>query len=301
MNLRDIDLNLLVILDALLEEAHVSRAAARLGLSQPAASNALGRARALFGDPLLVRTGTGLRRTPVAERLRGPLREALAWVGHVVDPTPPDLKRLRQTVRVAMADHPAAVVAGLLIERLRQSAPGIDLVIHPAGSDSVDALRRGAIDLATAAAAPSGKELKVAPLATFAPQVIMRRRHPIVADFTLDRWLDFPHLLVAEAGETSDSIDAALAAMKRTRRVAAVVPSYLLALQIVSETDMFALLPAELIPARLAANLVAAEPPVALPAEPLFLLRHPRSDGDPATAHVATLISETLAGDDAAG
>ena len=292
MNLRDVDLNLLVILDALLEEAHVSRAAARLGLSQPAASNALGRARTLFGDPLLVRTGTGLRRTPAAERLRGPLREALAWVGHVVDPTPPDLKRLRQTVRVAMGDHAAAVVAGPLVERVRQSAPGIDLVVHPAAGDSVDALRRGAIDLATAAAAPSGKELKVTPLATFAPQVIMRRRHPAVADFTFDRWLDFPHILVSGDGETSDAVDGVLARDGRTRRVAATVPGYLLALQIVSESDMFALLPAELIPGRLAANLVAADPPIAIEPQPLFLLRHPRSDGDVAVAHVATLFGE---------
>src|ERR1700759_511578 len=80
MNLSSLDLNLLVALDALLREASVSRAAMRVGLSQPAASHALQRLRDLFGDPLLVRTGARMELTPRAQALRGPLTQALDQV-----------------------------------------------------------------------------------------------------------------------------------------------------------------------------------------------------------------------------
>ncbi|HVV92743.1 MAG TPA: LysR family transcriptional regulator, partial [Hyphomicrobiales bacterium] len=80
MNLRSVDLNLLVVLDALLTERNVSRAGRRIGLSQPAVSAALGRLRALFGDPLLVRAGRGLVLTRGAEDLIGPVREILAHI-----------------------------------------------------------------------------------------------------------------------------------------------------------------------------------------------------------------------------
>ena len=85
MNLAGIDLNLLVVPDALLTEAHVGRAGQRVGLSQPAASHALGRLRSLLGDPLLVRSGTRMMPTPRAEALRAPLREALDGVRMVLN------------------------------------------------------------------------------------------------------------------------------------------------------------------------------------------------------------------------
>src|SRR5581483_10925386 len=85
VSLRSIDLNLLVALDALLSERHVTRAAKRVGLSQPAMSNALGRLRRLFGDELLVRTSTGMMPTPRATELMEPLRQLLRQVGRVLE------------------------------------------------------------------------------------------------------------------------------------------------------------------------------------------------------------------------
>ncbi|WP_328700184.1 LysR family transcriptional regulator [Brucella tritici] len=93
MNLRSLDLNLLVILDALLDEAHVSRAADRLNLTQPAVSNALQRCRVLFNDQLLERGRGTMRRTPKAEALRAPLKTLLAGVLDLVDPPEVPLRR----------------------------------------------------------------------------------------------------------------------------------------------------------------------------------------------------------------
>ena len=107
VKLRNVDLNLLVILDALLDEAHVGRAAERLGLSQPAASNALARARMLFDDPLLVRVPPhGLRRTPRADAIHEPLRVTLAALAGIVTAAPPVLADLRGAVRLVASDIP---------------------------------------------------------------------------------------------------------------------------------------------------------------------------------------------------
>ena len=111
MNLRSIDLNLLVVLDALLDEAHVSRAAARLNLSQPATSSALDRCRHLFGDPVLERGKGGMQLTPKAEALRDPLKNLLVGIAAVVDAPEEQLSEIRQTVRITTADHPGILIA----------------------------------------------------------------------------------------------------------------------------------------------------------------------------------------------
>ena len=150
MNLRSVDLNLLVILDALLEEAHVSRAADRLALSQPAVSAALQRCRNLFRDELLERGRGTMRPTPRAEALRAPLKSVLAEVLRLVDPAPVPLVELREVLRFSMADYPALLVIGPLQQALQRTAPGIDLIIKPwHGSQAAQAaLLEGSTDLA---------------------------------------------------------------------------------------------------------------------------------------------------------
>jgi DNA-binding transcriptional LysR family regulator len=113
-NLRAVDLNLLVALDALLDERSVTRAAARLFLTQPAASHALDRLRSLFDDPLLERRGTAMALTPRAEEMQAPLRELPQNVQLLVRVPDIPLTQLRQTVHLAMADYPAAVIVPLL-------------------------------------------------------------------------------------------------------------------------------------------------------------------------------------------
>jgi hypothetical protein len=111
MNLRTLDLNLLVVLDALLDEAHVGRAADRLGLSQPAASAALQRCRHAFRDELLERGRGTMRLTPKAETLRAPLKSLLAGVTELMDPPEIPLADICQTLRITAADYPALIRA----------------------------------------------------------------------------------------------------------------------------------------------------------------------------------------------
>ncbi len=231
MNLRGIDLNLLVVLDALLEEAHVSRAADRLGLSQPATSSALERCRHLFGDRLLERATGGMRLTSKAEALRPRLKDALAGVVDVLAPPEVPLTDLHQTVRLLMADNLAALLLGPLVAALSRTALGLDLVVQPwhGAPAALEALTRGTLDhLAASVFGSVGADIRREELLRESYVVAMRHDHPAVAGSDLNRWLFYPHVLVSGRGEVRGALDEALARHGRTRRVGLVVPNFLL-------------------------------------------------------------------------
>ncbi len=292
MKLRGVDLNLLVILDALLEEGHVSRAADRLGLSQPATSSALERCRQLFGDRLLERAAGGMRRTPRAEALRPRLREALVGLGDVLNLPEVPLAELRQTVRLLMADSLAALLLGPLVAALSRSAPGLDVVVQPwqGAPAALEGLARGTLDLAVSVIPPSGPDLRREELLREEYVVAMRRGHPALEGFDLERWLAFPHVLVSARGEMRGALDEALARHGRTRRVGCVVPHFLLVPPLLLGSDLIALLPGGSILGAMREGLSVLEPPVAVDGFPIHLAWHRRREGDPAVRHVAATL-----------
>ncbi|MDZ7865248.1 LysR family transcriptional regulator [Acidovorax sp.] len=311
MNLRGIDLNLLVVLQALLDEAHVTRAAERLGLSQPAMSNALERCRHLFGDPLLERAKGGMRLTPKAEALREPLARLLADAARVIDPHPQvDLATLRQTVRIVMADYPAVVVVGPLQARLAASAPGIALVVEPwhGAADALDAMARGRLDLAVSVFPAVEASFHREELLHEQYAVCMRAGHPAAKDFNLERWLQYPHVLVSGRGETRGALDQALLALQRTRRVGVVVPSFLLVPPLLASSDLIAMVPRRCLrpvaggvgvggeSSSPFGGLAVFEPPIAVEGFALHLAWHARRQQDAGVRFVAGVVGELLRG-----
>jgi len=296
MNLRGVDLNLLVVLDALLDEAHVSRAAERVGLSQPAASSALERCRHLFNDPLLLRGRGRMRLTAKAQALQQPLRDILGQVSALLDAPEPDLKSLTQTVRLITAELPPALVTGRIYEQLRQTAPGLTLAVLPwqGAQATLEALAQGRADLAISVFPTIDADFARRELLRERYVVAMRRDHPAAAGFDLDRWLAFPHVLVSGRGETHGPLDEVLARFGRKRHIGLVVPSFLSVPPLLLSSELVALLPSRTLPPDEAGRFVTFEPPVEVEGFPLHLAWHRRSESDAAVQHIARLIEAVL-------
>lgn len=296
MNLRGIDLNLLVVLDALLDEAHVSRAAHRLNLSQPAVSSALQRCRDLLGDRLLERGRGGMTRTPLAEALRAPLRSILAEVETLLDPKEMPLDRIEGVVRITTADDPAAFLASPLVEGLARTAPGITVAFRPwLGQDAIAReLLNGDTDLAIAVFDREIENVEIRTLFDAEYVVAMRKGHPAAAAFDLAVWLASPHVVVSGRGDLRTPLDSQLAVMGYRRRVGLVVPSFQLVPAVLAATDMMAMLPRQSLAAHAHLDLVVFPPPVAIDGFTLKVAWHARQNLDRAVQHVCGIVRETF-------
>ena len=215
MDLRRYDLNLLVTLEALLDEGGVTGAARRLNLSQSAVSAALDRLRDLFSDPLLVRVGNRMEATPFANRLQGPIKTALASVSLALTlPQKFDPAKARMHVRLGLSDYVGLMILPRLYGVLAREAPGISIEVIP--KPSVEALTRlvaGDVDLATAVDPPESRDLFNSPLVDETFVCVMRPGHPLARGrLTPQRLLEYPHVVVTAHGASAGLVDRALAA-----------------------------------------------------------------------------------------
>jgi len=297
VNLRGIDLNLLVVLQALLDECSVTRAAARLGMSQPAASRALARLRKLFSDALLVEGPGGYMRTARADEMRPLLRHTLSGVGELLDGKAFDLVQATGSVRLLMADLEAAVLAPRLLAGLAQQAPALHLEVVPPGSKPLEALESDAVDALVGVVehAPAGFRKRKLYEDDFV--TIMRAEHPAVkTELTLKRYLELDHLVVSITGSGPAWIDQALARLGRQRRVRVRVPSFFAAVEIAARSDLVMTLPSSL--ARTAAGMrrfVLAPPPLDLGRVAMSLAWHGRHQDSPRHVWLRNMIVKAAA------
>ena len=295
-DLRRIDLNLLVILDALLSEQHVTRAAERLHLSQPAVSHALARLRDLLGDPLLVRAGAGLVPTSRALELMAPLTEALAQVQSLLAPNAFDPATTRRTFRLAMSDYGAAIVLPGLIRTLRSEAPGIDLQIsHASREGMLDGILNGDIDIAVGVFPEMPNELRSTPLFE-EHYACLVDRDSLPADATLDlpAYLARPHVLLEMRGSGTPEIERALTALHERRRVAVSLPHWNVAPQLIRGTDLILTVASRGLRDLDEASLIVVPPPFHIPSFTFVLAWHQRRGGDQALNWLNQRIAEGI-------
>lgn len=294
MNLRSIDLNLLVILDVLLDEQHVGRAAERIGLSQPAMSAALQRCRYLFRDELLERGRGMMRPTPKADSLREPLKELLAGATNIISPPFVPIKEINATLKLTMADLSALLVLEQLFADLAQSAPGIDIVLQPwtGAEDARRALKDGSTDLAVSVFETDDDHLYCQPASQEAYVVAMRDDHPAAQEFTLENWLSFPHIVVSGRGDPRTPLDNELSARGLKRRIGVVVPTFGMVVPLLRCTPMIGMVPKRLVDR--VSGLSVFRPPVVVSDISLSLAWHRRRNSDPALRHVADRLAAHL-------
>lgn len=293
-----LDLNLLRVFDALLQDGSVTAAAERLHLSIPATSRALGRLRRAMGDPILVRAGRGMAPTPfalrTAPRVRSLLDEASALISADREITAAELKR---TFTIRINDGVAATLATAAVEATAAVAPGVILRFVAEGSESAEALRDGSVDLDIGAGDVAAPDIRTAVL--YSERVVGivrvdsplgRRRRP-----TLRQLCQYPHVSASRRGRARGPLDDALAAAGLQRQVAAVVPTFAVAALLVSSSQYIGLVPqrfAEQYGQALGLRWfpIAA----ALPEINVRLLWHARLDADPAQRWLRDTICDAL-------
>jgi DNA-binding transcriptional LysR family regulator len=283
LDLRGVDLNLLVALDALIEERNVTRAAGRLRMSQPAASRALGRLRALSSDALLVDGKGGYVLSARAEAMRPALRRALAGIGEVLRAPAFDPATARGRVCLLMPDLLAASLVPRLLPRFAAEAPGLDIDVAAPGANPIEALERDDADAVVGVIdeAPAGirrRRLYLDRLVT-----LMRAGHPAAAGrLTLARFLALEHMTVSVTGVGPSPLDELLARLGHARRVKLRVPNFFAAVEIAARSDLVMTLPSSLARTESArGRLAVLRPPLELGRFAISLVWHARQQDAP--------------------
>lgn len=240
MNLRAIDLNLLVVLEALIEERGVRRAGERIGLSQSATSHALDRLRKLLGDEILVRTATGMEPTPRALGLAGPLRMALQGVQTVLTPEHFEPAQAHGTFQIAVETHETIIILPQMVDQIRTEAPLLSLTVRPgAVGDILAGIDQGRTDIGIGFFQHLPDRFMTCRLLADSHVCVMRADHPLAAEpLTLERYLQAPHLQVSMSGAPDDLVDQALAAAQQHRRIVMGLPHGLAAVIALVRSDM---------------------------------------------------------------
>jgi DNA-binding transcriptional LysR family regulator len=240
MNLSNVDLNLLVVLDALMQERSVTRAGRRIGMTQPAVSNALNRLRHLVKDDLFLRGPNGMRPTPRALELAGPVRQALAQVERALEPVAFDPSSATSTFRLAMADYAASLILPKVAERLEREAPNVDIrVRYNDNTVALPLLDRNEIDFAIGYHTDWPDRFGGQVLFTETYVCVMRKGHPLAREtITLEEFADARHLLITLTGEPTGFVDRLLRKRGLKRRVAMTANQFLVAPLIIQHSDM---------------------------------------------------------------
>ena len=255
-NLNQIDLNLLVYLEVLLRERNVTQAANQLGLSQPAMSNGLRRLRALFDDPLLVRTSEGMTPTERALELEPMVKDILLGVDRAMQPATEFEPRASQmVVRIMASDYAESTLFPAVLTELRESAPDITLdIMNPSDVSFLD-VERGKVDLVINRFDQMPQSFHQITLWQDSFSCLLSPNHPILDDFSLESYLSADHIWVSKTGmgvgvgvDPSDVqrlgwVDSALAQLGEKRRIRVFTRHYQAAMTLAEQNDLIVTLP----------------------------------------------------------
>lgn len=311
-----IDLNLLVAFDALARERNVTRAAARVGVTQSAMSHSLARLRELLGDPVLVRGAGGMALTARAEALVLPVRGALVTLGRALaEPAAFEPSTARRAFALASPDLFDVLAVPRLLERIRNEAPGVDLTVLTVNDRRLaERLETGELDVAIV---PEITGVRTQPGELTASGLVrrtilrdgfvclLRGDHPALARarggrrepaLSLEAFVAASHVVVSPSGAGPGLVDHALERRGLARRVALRIPAFYSALAITEASDLILTAPAALawlVPAGSA--LVAVPPPLPLPEHALQLMWHERFSNDPGQRWLRELLGAVAA------
>ncbi|WP_422134085.1 MULTISPECIES: LysR family transcriptional regulator [unclassified Endozoicomonas] len=237
-NLSSSDLNLLPVLQVLMEERSVTRAAGRLNLTQPAISRSLARLRVLFDDPLFTRTPQGLAPTPRAQGIALDLQKSLQDISQLIEPPRFIAAESEHSFRMASSDYGAHVLLPEVIRRLSREAPGISLEIVPWRSHLLHQMDQQNVDLAVCSITDAPAMIHGRGIGQDKFACVVRDSHPLLEQgMDIERYASHSHALITMGGERKGAVDYLLEERGLSRRIALRVPHFIAALALVANTD----------------------------------------------------------------
>jgi DNA-binding transcriptional LysR family regulator len=241
-NIGRIDLKLLVVFDAVFTERSATRAALRLGMTQPAISNALNRLRAVMHDPLFLRGADGMRPTPRATELAASVGHVLRELEVAVEPTNFVPAEAHWSFRIAVSPHASMAILPGLLKRLQSDAPGVSLYVRPPDGQHYPALLdNDEVDLAITVTSNPPKRFNAVKLFDESYVAVMRRNHPLARGrLSLQRFASVQHIMVSHLAQNRNLLDDILAAHRLHREVRVVVTDFVSGLGIIARTDLIA-------------------------------------------------------------
>lgn len=306
MNLDKIDLNLLVYLDVLLRERNVTRSASLLGITQPAMSNGLRRLRETFGDPLLVRTSEGMVPTERAQTIQPLLRQVLASVEQVIEPTTEfDAQSSDRVFRIMTSDYGEATLLPRLLNRLREEAPDVVLDILTPSDMSFQEVEQGLVDLVINRFDTMPQSFHQKTLWQDSFSCLFAIDNPLADDFRLETYLDARHVWVSKTGMGAGMgitpkdtkrlgwVDEALQAIGAQRHIAVFTRHYQSAALIAEQKGLVATIPTKAAAAQSEnPRLVMKTPPFDVPDFELKMAWSPLLQHNAAHKWIRGVISE---------
>lgn len=299
MDFKGVDLNLLVAFDALMQERNVSRAGARIGVSQPAMSAALSRLRILVGDHLFTRTSTGLLPTQRARDLAEPVSQALNQIETAFIEKPHfDALKASFTFSIGMSDHPLITLLPNFVSVLSQRAPNVKLKVLTFSDrdNAVDMLDAGKIDAAVGVL-PVHADRRILTKEIFTDQfvtVMNRENSASRKQLNLKQFLALSHILVSPEGDEYGIVDKKLAQMNEKRNIVMTLPSMAAAANIVAETNYIStILKGVALASPNRDKLIFFPPPIALESVGFHLIWHRRNEVHPAQIWMRNVIINT--------
>lgn len=307
------DLNLLVVLQVLLEERNVTRAAERLSISQPALGKTMQKLREAFDDELFTRTAHGLIPTPKAESLGVALPAAMLALGKLLEEDVFNPETYEGAFRIAISPLFAEMLLPGLMEEVVSTAPGVDVQTSDVMPDFQDQLKRGDVDFVAYVVANTDREIHAEPIRTIKPLCYMRPQHPLAGKtLTLKDIIAYPHVrlyLPGLARENSSKVDEILGQREMYRRIMLETTQFAPAAGVLTRTDCLLIANAGLARNDYAgAHLLGKEIPIDLTQmfdshgradrTRMALLRHTRTSNSPAHQWMRRLIVKHLSDPD---
>lgn len=298
MDIRRLDLNLLLLLDGLFREANLSAVARQLGMSQPMASAGLRKLREFFGDQLFISTGRGMRPTPFAECISPAVRTVLVTVDEHILRKPRFIPEESERIfTVTTTDIGVLIFIPPILQRIRAIAPRVSLRCVASSHDQLEsALERGDIDLAIGYFPDLiGPNVSTEDLFDHPFTCIVRRDHSTIGDtLSLDEFLAADHVVVNQQGRSQEIFERRIRELKLQRRVVLHLPHFMSVPQLIARSDLIATVPFSLGAWYADAGLKLLPPPVSIPLIELKQHWHRRMENEPAIRWLQSIVSDEL-------